>query len=110
VKYVGDEHVSVKGTRTAHIAPHQFATLAAKAEKIRFFDLEDSYGGIKIGDSIVTITDQPTTIVTVTRAGKAKRVRDYIGAPKGLYESHSPGSIDRPIQILWRFSRCQWCA
>ena len=86
VKYVGDEHVSVKGTRSAHITPHQFATLAAKAEKIRFFDLEDSYGGIKIGDAVVTVTDQPTTIVTVTHGGKAKRVRDYVGAPKGLYE------------------------
>ena len=86
VKYIGDGFVKETGVRVAHIQPHQFDELAAKAKQIRFFELEDSYSSIKIEDWFVTATDLPTTIVTVSGGGKTKRVRDYPGAPKGLYE------------------------
>lgn len=86
VKYVGKDFVKVKGIRLAHMTPQQFAQLMLKAEQIRFFDLDDSYSHVKIGDSMIVITDLPTTIVSVTRGGTTKQVRDYTGAPKGLYE------------------------
>jgi len=82
VTYDGERFVRVVGRQTARIAPSFVARLLASAERIHFFDLRDAYRGIENSDGTVTsVTDLPTTIVTITVNGRTKRVEDYVGAP-----------------------------
>ena len=86
VRYEGKNFVKVKGVRIDKISEDGFHKLAVKAEQIRFFGFDTDYSGIKIGDGFTTSTDLPTAIVTVTRGSETKKVKDYMGAPKRLYE------------------------
>jgi hypothetical protein len=62
-----------------------WATLLASAERIHFFDLRDAYLVISNPDgSETSVSDLPTTIVTITVKGRTKRVEDYVGAPDTL--------------------------
>lgn len=93
VTYAGERYVRVVGRRTAQIAPSVVATLLARADRIRFFDMRDAYRVIEYPDGTRgSITDLPTTIVTVTVNGRTKRVEDYLGAPEAL------GEFEREIE------------
>lgn len=82
VTYDGEKFVRVVGRDTARIDPSLVARLLASAERIRFFELRDAYREIQNPDgSVTTVTDLPTTIVTLTVNGRSKRVEDYVGAP-----------------------------
>jgi uncharacterized protein DUF6438/ankyrin repeat protein len=82
VTYEGEKFVRVVGRHTARIAPSLVARLLASAERIRFFELRDVYRVIENPDgSVTSVTDLPTTVVTVTVNGRTKRVEDYVGAP-----------------------------
>lgn len=82
VSYEGEQFVRVVGRQTARIAPTVVAKLLASAERIHFFDLRDAYRVIENPDGTETsVTDLPTTIVTITVNGRTKRVEDYVGAP-----------------------------
>jgi hypothetical protein len=82
VSYDGEQFVRVVGRQTARIAPTVVARLLAGAERIHFFDLRDAYRAIENPDGTLTsVTDLPTTIVTITVNGRTKRVEDYVGAP-----------------------------
>jgi len=60
---------------------------AGGATQIRFFGLRDAYRSIENPDgTTTTVTDLPTTIVTIAVKGRAKRVEDYVGAPDSLGE------------------------
>jgi hypothetical protein len=85
VIYEGERYVRVVGTRTARIPPSLVARLLAHAERIRFFELRDTYRTIENPDGTVTsVTDLPTTFVTVTVNDRTKRVEDYLAAPDAL--------------------------
>jgi hypothetical protein len=85
VTYDGDRFVRVTGRQAARIAQPLVATLLASAERIHFFDLRDAYRVIENSDgSVTSVTDLPTTIVTITVNGRTKRVEDYVGAPDVL--------------------------
>jgi hypothetical protein len=85
VVYNGTEFVRVKGRHTSRIAVARVAEILEQADRIGFFDLNDQYVEIRHPDgSISTVTDLPTTIVTIARGGRTKRVEDYVGAPEGL--------------------------
>ena len=87
VTYVGEKFVRVVGRQTARIDPMIVAKLLARAESIRFFDLRNAYRTIENPDgSTSTVTDLPTTIVTVTANGRTKTVEDYVAAPDALKE------------------------
>ena len=87
VTYVGERSVRVVGRRTAQIAPSVVATLLARAEGIRFFDMRDAYRVIQYPNgSFGSPSDMPTQIVTVTVNGRTKRVEDYVAAPDALRE------------------------
>jgi Domain of unknown function (DUF6438) len=87
VTYVGEKFVRVGGRQTARIDPSVVAKLLARADGIRFFDLRDAYRVIQNPDgSSTTVTDLPTTIVTVTANARSKRVEDCLGAPDALKE------------------------
>ena len=87
VTYVGERSVRIVGRRTAQIAPSVVATLLARAEHIRFFDMRDAYRVIQYPNgSFGSPTDFPTKIVTVTVNGRTKRVEDYVAAPDALGE------------------------
>jgi len=85
VVYEGKRHVRVTGRQTARISPSRIADILERAERLRFFDLENQYLEADYPDgSKGTVTDLPTTIITLTHAGRSKRIVDYYGAPAGL--------------------------
>ena len=85
VTYDGGRFVRVEGRQTDRIPVSGVAAILATAERIGFFGLRDQYRFIQNPDGTSTsVTDQPTTFVTITRNGRSKRVEDYIGAPGGL--------------------------
>jgi hypothetical protein len=86
VFYEGKDYVREKGRRTGRIAPEAFQKIVAKAAAIRFFDLKDEYNSQEINGATTFVTDQPTTITTVTRSRQTKKIRNYFGGPKTLYE------------------------
>jgi hypothetical protein len=87
VTYEGEQFVRVVGRRQSHIEPAAVTALLARAERIRFDEMRDAYRVIDNGDgSVTTVTDLPTTIVTVRVHGRTKRVEDYVAAPDALGE------------------------
>ncbi|MEY2480260.1 MAG: hypothetical protein QOI04_1187 [Verrucomicrobiota bacterium] len=80
LRYKGEAFVKARGTRTKRIRVANFETLAVKVDQIRFFDLQPAYPARK------TVTDLPSTFITVTRGNVTKRVEDYMDAPKQLHE------------------------
>ena len=87
VTYEGEKFVRVVGHQTAAIEPSTVAKLLTRAESIHFFDLRNAYRYIENPDgSTSTVTDLPTTIVTITTSGRTKTVEDYVGAPDALRE------------------------
>lgn len=59
VTYVGERSVRVVGRRTAQIAPSVVATLLARAERIRFFDMRDAYRVIEYPNG--SVSSPPTS-------------------------------------------------
>jgi hypothetical protein len=87
VTYEGTKFVRVEGRQTDRIPVSRVAALLETADRIRFFELNDRYRTIRNPDGTETmVTDLPTTIVTIIRAGRSRRVEDYIGAPASLKE------------------------
>lgn len=87
ITFDGERFVRVVGRKTAQISRLSVATLLARAEQIRFFEMRDAYRAIENPDGTLTmVTDLPTKIVTVTVNGRTKRVEDYFGAPDSLRE------------------------
>ena len=86
VYYEGKDYVREKGRRTRRIPPEAFQKIAAKIAAIHFFDLKDEYSSQEINGATTVVTDQPTTITTVTRAGQTKKIENYFGGPKALFE------------------------
>ena len=87
VTYEGERSVRVVGRRTAHIDTSIVASLLARAESIRFFQMRDAYRVIENPDGTVgLVTDLPTKFVTVTVNGRTKKVEDYVAAPDSLAE------------------------
>ena len=78
VTFDGKDFVRVTGRRTARVAISTVRALLETARRIGFFDLHDKYRAL--------ITDLPTTFVTVTAAGRSKRIEDYVGAPRALHD------------------------
>jgi len=78
VEFTGERFVRVTGQQTARIPPERVGAILQTARRIGFFALRDHYTD--------TITDMPTTFVTVRVGGRSKRVEDYFGAPAGLKE------------------------
>ena len=100
VEYQGKPFVKEKGRHVDRVSVQELQKLTAEVDSAQFFSLDDEYSGITIGDIYTTATDLPTTIVTVVRGGKTKKVEDYMGAPKRLYELE---------QLIDRITRsCRW--
>ena len=80
VRYDGKDHVRIRGSQTAVIAPDAVISLVEEIERSGFFSLNDAY-------TQVSITDAPSAVVYVATDGKKKQVRHYLGdfkAPKSL--------------------------
>ena len=87
VTFDGERFVRVVGRKTMQISTSTVATLLARAERIRFFEMRDAYRVIENPDGTVgMVTDLPTKFVTVTVNGRTKRVEDYVAAPDSLAE------------------------
>jgi hypothetical protein len=85
VSFDGTDHVRVKGHQTDRIPASAVARLLATAERIRFFELRDSYRTVRHADgSEEMVTDLPTAFVSITRGGRTKRIEDYFGTPADL--------------------------
>lgn len=79
VRYEGRRFVNAVGVRTATIAREDVQRLLARFDEIGFEQLRDEYRA--------EVTDLPSTIVTITRNGRTKRVVDYGGVGVGMPES-----------------------
>jgi hypothetical protein len=80
VRYDGKDHVRVRGSQTAVIAPDAVRSLVEEIERSGFFSLNDAY-------TQVSITDAPSAVLYVGTDGKKKQVKHYLGdfkAPKIL--------------------------
>jgi len=80
VRYDGKDHVRVRGSQTAAIAPDSVRSLVEEIERSGFFSLNDAY-------TQVSITDAPSAVVYVAADGRKKQVSHYLGdfkAPKAL--------------------------
>lgn len=87
VTYEGKKFVRVGGRQTDQIPVSRVAELVATVDRIRFFELDNQYRFIRNADGTTTsVTDLPTTLVTVTRGGQTKQIEDYIGAPESLHQ------------------------
>jgi hypothetical protein len=86
VHYEGTDYVRQKGRQTGRISPEAFQKIVKKLEEIHFFQLNDQYNSQEINGSSTFVTDQPTTITSVTSGGRTKKIENYFGGPKGLYE------------------------
>jgi hypothetical protein len=76
VTYEGRAFVNVVGRQTAQIPSADVARLLQRFDDIGFENLNDEYRGL--------MTDMPSTIVTLTRDGRTKRVVDYAGTSVGM--------------------------
>jgi hypothetical protein len=80
VRYDGKDHVRVRGSQTAVIAPDRVKELAEEIERSGFFSLREAY-------TEVSVTDAPSVVLYAAVDGKTKKVRHYLGdfkAPKAL--------------------------
>lgn len=76
VTWRGDANVAVRGEANDRIDPRIVEALLVRARSAGFFDLRDIYRA--------DVTDGPTFTITVTLAGRTKRVEDYDGALVGM--------------------------
>jgi len=72
VRYNGANHVRVKGSQTAVIAPERVKALIDEIERSGFFNLRDDY-------IEVSVTDAPSAVLYAAVNGKKKQVRHYLG-------------------------------
>lgn len=85
IAFEGHQYVTVTGTVSGHTAIDSVSLLFEQAEKIHFFDLQDSYESKKINDSLTEmVTDLPGRRITVSSVGNTKTVYDYYGGPPEL--------------------------
>jgi hypothetical protein len=81
VKFVGakseaEPSVACQGERRWQAAPAAVGRLEALIDRSGFFGFKSDY--------VAQITDMPPVVVTVTRHGRTKRVRDYVGRMVGM--------------------------
>lgn len=69
VKYVGEEHVQRKGTRTGRISDWAFNQLAEFVIESKYMELESNYE--------VPVADMPSAYTTAVVNGKRKLIRNY---------------------------------
>jgi hypothetical protein len=104
VRYEGREFVKAEGVRTRVVPTGEFKRIAAKVDEIGFSKLKSAYRA--------SITDLPTTIVTVTRGSKSKRVEDYFGAPKRLHDLEQliehVANISRWVELGEEAAPAEW--
>jgi hypothetical protein len=85
VAYDGARFVRVEGRQTDRVPVARVAALVATIERMGFFELRDRYRTIRNRDgSEAMVMDLPTAYITVTAAGRSKRIEDYFGAPDAL--------------------------
>lgn len=79
VVYNGNRFIEKTGLHRSRLTQEQLKQIAAKAEEIGYFELENNY------DS--PVTDFPTTITVLNLPGKPKKeIKDRVGAPESLKE------------------------
>jgi hypothetical protein len=86
VSYDGRSSVKTKGKKMFHIDRQKFVDLLKQAESFHFFDLDSKYVCVKNkAGQWVTVTDFPTTFITVRTGDRSKRIELYVGGPKELW-------------------------
>ncbi|MCP5346229.1 MAG: DUF6438 domain-containing protein [Gammaproteobacteria bacterium] len=85
VEFHGERFVESAGDFQYRIEQEDFASLAAFAEQIDFFSLDTEYR-YKTGPNgeRIAVSDLPSRITTVEKAGESKTVLNYFGGPEAL--------------------------
>lgn len=76
VTYTGSGFVDVRGTHRYDVPPSDVAALVEKAREADFWSLRESYRA--------SVTDNPTTIVSITMGNETHTVEDYVGELAGM--------------------------
>jgi hypothetical protein len=76
VVYEGKDAVRVTGVQRTKVDPAKVAALVATFQAARFFELPEA-----VGDRV---TDIPMTSLSLTVAGRTKRVQYFVGAPAAV--------------------------
>jgi len=85
VTYEGWKFVKVEGTHGKKIPAAKVQELVRAFTDIDFFNLKDVYDSeINADGSMMTPTDMPMIITSLTLNGRTKRVEDSFGAPQKL--------------------------
>jgi hypothetical protein len=96
INFEGRQFVRIKGKAQSKIDSASMESLVKEFIDINYFDLRDDYTTIRNPDGTETfVTDLPTTITSLTFAGKSKKIVDYVGAPERLMELED--KIDRVV-------------
>ena len=85
VTYEGWKFVKVEGTHGKKIPAAKVQELVRSFTDIDYFNLKDVYDSeINADGSMMTPTDMPMIITSLTLNGRSKRVEDSFGAPQKL--------------------------
>lgn len=95
VQYTGRRFVKVEGEQKSTITRDAFVELLSEFYRIDFFALKDDYFDSRtisvsadgqVEEQQTTVTDLPTTFVTLEIGGYRKRIRAYWGTPEELVQ------------------------
>ena len=82
VVYTGKMFVKETGERRFKIPQEKLQELIKEFERVDYFSLKDKYDA----ENGMTVTDLPTTTTSLCLDGRKKKVVNYYGAPKKLFE------------------------
>src|SRR3954466_9301949 len=83
VVYTGKMFVKETGERRFKIPQEKVQELIKEFERVDYFSLKDKYDADEKG---MIVTDLPTTTTSLCLDGRTKKVVNYYGAPKKLFE------------------------
>jgi len=85
VEFHGERFVASTGDHTASVSPDNFQRLAAFANNINFFLLDDEYRVRREPDgTVIAVSDLPSRITTVVKDEQEKSVLNYFAGPQQL--------------------------
>jgi hypothetical protein len=87
IVYHGIKFVKIIDIKKSRINTRDFEKIVKKIYKINFFNLKDEYRYKENPDGSRTgVADRPSTIITVYKRNRKKRILNYFGGPLELEE------------------------
>lgn len=104
VKFTGEEFVSVKGVRQSSVPPANVELLAAALHHVKFEQMHDKYQFETDGCENMP-TDFPSVSISVTKAGKTKKVAFYTGCQGPTVPAEDLEWLSNTIDVMAQTGR-----